>query len=136
MKTTNEIAQWGTRSVSFWLTLLLAAGIIFIGTRFIVNPAAGAAGFGIPFSNTADYAYGRIKGIRDIFSGLVLLPLLFLRMRRAAAYVFTATIVVPATDCLIVLATNGPSDVQHMLIHGGTAVFMVGVSFLLFRYKN
>jgi hypothetical protein len=135
MKTTNEISQWGTRSVSFWLTLLIAAGIIFVGARFIVNPAAGAAGFGIPFSNTADYAYGRIKGIRDIFSGLVLLPLLFLRMRRAVAYVFTTAIIIPATDCLIVLATNGPTDIQHMLIHGGTAVFMVVISVLLFRYR-
>jgi hypothetical protein len=135
MKTTNEIAQWGTRSVSFWLTLLIAAGIIFVGARFIVSPAAGAAGFGIQFSNTADYAYGRIKGIRDIFSGLVLLPLLWLRMRRAVAYVFTSAIIIPATDCLIVLATNGPGDVPHMLIHGGTAVFMVFVSILLFRHK-
>jgi hypothetical protein len=135
MKTTNEISQWGTRSVSFWLTLLIAAGIIFVGGRFIVNPAAGAAGFGIPLSNTVDYAYGRIKGIRDIFSGLVLLPLLFLRMRRAVAYVFTTAIIIPATDCLIVLATNGPTDIQHMLIHGGTAVFMVVISVLLFRYR-
>src|SRR5882762_7432627 len=101
MKTTNETTQWGTRSVSFWLTLSIAAGIIFVGARFIVNPAGGAAGFGIPFSTTADYAYGRIKGIRDIFSGLVLLPLLWLRMRRAVAYVFTSAIVIPATDCLI-----------------------------------
>ncbi|MDB5087195.1 MAG: hypothetical protein JWR09_1189 [Mucilaginibacter sp.] len=136
MKTTNEITQWGTRSVSFWLTLLIAAGIIFVGARFIVNPSEGAAGFGIPFSNTADYAYGRIKGIRDIFSGLVLLPLLWLRMRRAVAYVFTSAIIIPATDCLIVLATNGPGDVPHMLIHGGTAVFMVFVSVLLFRHKQ
>ncbi|SHN33037.1 DUF4267 domain-containing protein [Mucilaginibacter sp. OK098] len=136
MKTTNEITQWGTRSVSFWLTLLIAAGIIFVGARFIINPAGGAAGFGIPFSNTADYAYGRIKGIRDMFSGMVLLPLLWLRMRRAVAYVFTSAIVVPAADCLIVLATNGPGDVPHMLIHGGTAVFMVFVSVLLFRHKQ
>lgn len=135
MKTTNEITQWGTRSVSFWLTLLIAAGIIFVGARFIISPATGAAGFGVPLSNTADYAYGRIKGIRDIFSGLVLLPLLFLRMRRAVAYVFASAIIIPATDCLIVLATNGPTDVQHMLIHGGTAVFMAVISVLLFRDK-
>ena len=133
MKTTNEITQWGTRSVSFWLTFLIAAGIIFVGARFIINPAAGATGFGIPFSSTADEAYGRIKGIRDIFSGVVLLPLLWLRMRRAVAYVFTSAIIVPATDCMIVLSTNGPGDVPHLLIHGLTAAFMVLISFLLFR---
>ena len=135
MKTTNETTQWGTRSVSFWLILLLALGIIFVGARFIIDPAAGAAGFGIPFSNKADEAFGRIKGIRDIFSGLVLLPLLFLRMRKIAGYVFTTTIIIPATDCLIVLSTNGPSDLPHLLIHGLTAVSMIVISVLLFRGK-
>lgn len=136
MKTTIENSTWGIRSASFWMTLFVAAGIIFVGIRFIVSPQAGALGFGIPFSSEADIAFGRIKGIRDIFSGLVLLPLLFLGMRRAAAWAFTAAIIVPATDCLIILATNGPSDIQHLLVHGLTAIYMVITSFLLFRDKT
>ncbi|PSL44173.1 uncharacterized protein DUF4267 [Chitinophaga niastensis] len=133
MKTTKEINQWGVRSVSFWMTMLIALGIIFVGAKFLISPNLGATDFGIPFSNTNDIAFGRIKGIRDIFSGLVLLPLLILKMRRAAAWVFTAAIIIPATDCLIVFATNGPLDIQHLLIHGLTAVYMMITSFLLFR---
>jgi len=136
MKTTNEITIWGTRSVSFWMTMLIAMGIIFVGARFILNPVGAAADFGIPISSASDIAFGRIKGIRDIFSGLVLLPLLYLRMHRATAWAFTAAIIIPATDCLIVLTTNGPSDVPHLLIHGLTAVYMVIASFLLFRVKH
>jgi hypothetical protein len=136
MKTTNEINQWGARSVSFWMTLSIAAGIMFIGIRFILNPAVAATGYGIPFSNSNDIAFGRIKGIRDIFSGLALLPLLIFKMRRAVAWVFTAAIIIPATDCLIILTTNGPSDIQHMLIHGLTAIYMMIASFLLFRVKH
>ena len=105
-------------------------------TSTSTNPATAAADFGIPFSYVKDLAFGRIKGIRDIFSGLVLLPLLLKRMRRATAYVFTAAIIIPTTDCLIVLATNGPADLQHLLIHGLTAVYMVITSFLLFRDNN
>ncbi|HTI59089.1 DUF4267 domain-containing protein [Mucilaginibacter sp.] len=133
MKTTNEINPWGIHSVSFWMTMLIALGIIFLGARFIINPAAGAAGFGVPFSNDADLPYGRIKGIRDIFSGLVLLPLLLQRMRRATAWAFTTAIIIPATDCLIVLTTNGPTDMQHILIHGLTVAYMAITSFLLFK---
>lgn len=136
MKTTNEIAKWGIGSVSFWMTMLIALGIIFIGARFIVNPIVGANGYGIQFSNVNDIAFGRIKGIRDIFSGLALLPLMFLRMPRATAWVFTAAIMIPVGDCLTVLATNGPSDVLHLLIHGLTAVYMVITSILLFRIKQ
>ncbi|HTD41095.1 MAG TPA: DUF4267 domain-containing protein [Mucilaginibacter sp.] len=136
MKTINENTKWGARSASFWMTLLIAAGIIFVGIRFIISPNAGAAGFGIPFSDARDIAFGRIKGIRDIFSGVALLPLLFLGMRRATAWVFTAAIIVPATDCLIILATNGPTDALHLLVHGLTAVYMMITSFLLFRDKT
>lgn len=136
MKTQIDFMPWGVRSVSWWLTLLLALGIIFIGARFIIVPSVGAEGFGIPFSNANDAVYGKIKGIRDIFSGLVLLPLLWMHMRKAAAWVFTTTIVVPATDCFIVLNTNGIHDAAHLLIHGGTAVVMLIVSILLFRRQQ
>jgi Domain of unknown function (DUF4267) len=134
MKTANR--EWGFHSASYWMTLLIAVGIIFVGVRFIVDPAAGAAGFGIPFGSVGDLAFGRIKGIRDIFSGVALLPFLIQRWRRATAWVFTCAIIVPATDCLIVLATNGPADISHLLVHGLTAVYMGVTSFLLFRGKS
>ena len=133
MKTSNEITKWGTRSVSYWMIMPIALGIIFVGIRFMIDPAVGAKGYGIPFSNPGDIAYGRIKGIRDIFSGLALLPLLFARMQRAAAYVFTAAIIIPLTDCLTVLAVNGPADLLHILMHGLTALYMIITSFLLFK---
>ena len=124
------------RSASWWMTTVIAVGIIFIGARFLAYPSAGAEGFGIPFSRTNDLAFGRIKGIRDIFSGVALIPLLWLRMRQATAWVFTAAIIVPATDCMIVLATNGPGDIAHLLVHGGTAVYMAMTSYLLFKSRN
>jgi len=133
MKTTNEITQWGTRSVSYWMIMPIVFGIIFVGVRFMIDPVVSAKGFGIPFSNAADIAYGRIKGIRDIFSGLALLPLLFARMQRAAAYVFTAAIMIPLSDCLTILAINGSADLTHLLIHGLTALYMSITSFLIFK---
>jgi hypothetical protein len=137
MKTQIDQSSWGVKSVSFWSVLIIAVGIIFIGVRFIIQPDVGAVGYGIPFENSNDAAYGRIKGIRDIFSGVVLLPLLWMRMRKAVAWVFTAAILVPACDFLIILSYNGGSDLSHLLIHGITAVVMLIISVLLFsRQKN
>jgi hypothetical protein len=138
MKTQIYQPLWGIRSVSYWITLLLAFGIIYIGARFILQSEVGAHGFGLDILNAHDLVYGKIKGIRDIFSGLVLLPLLWLKMRRATAWVFTVTIIVPAFDFLIILFYNGPHDITHLLIHGGTAVVMIVNSFLLFKsdYKT
>lgn len=127
--------HWGSRSISYWITLLVALGIIFIGVRFILHPQVGATGYGIPISQH-DAAYGKIKGIRDIFSGIVLLPLLAMRMRKAAAWVFTTAIVVPAADFLLILFTNGAQDVEHLLIHGITALVMTVNGVLLFRANN
>lgn len=132
MKTQIDQHSWGIKSVSFWSVLILALGIIYIGIRFIIHPEVGALGYGIPFENANDTVYGKIKGIRDTFSGIVLLPLLWMRMRKAVAWVFTVTIVVPVFDFLVILSYKGSSDISHLLIHGITAVVMVVTSVLLF----
>ena len=132
MKTQIGQNSWGIKSVSFWSVLILAVGIIFIGVRFIIQPDVGALGYGIPFENANDSVYGKIKGIRDIFSGIVLLPLLWMRMRKAVAWVFTIATVVPAFDFLIILSYKGSSDIVHLMIHGITAVVMAITSVLLF----
>ncbi|WP_183559680.1 DUF4267 domain-containing protein [Mucilaginibacter sp. SP1R1] len=133
MKTQIDQTQWGFSSLSWWLTLILAIGIILIGIRFIISPSTGAVGFGIAFTNVNDGVYGKIKDIRDAFSGLVLLPLLLMKMRKAAAWVFTVAIIVPTVDCVIVIYTNGLQDSAHWLIHGSTAIIMIFNSMLLFK---
>jgi hypothetical protein len=132
MKARIDQQSWGIKSVSFWSVLILALGIIFIGIRFIIHPEVGALGYGIPFENANDAIYGRIKGIRDVFSGIVLLPLLWMRMRKAVAWVFTVATAVPVFDFLVILSYKGSSDISHLLIHGITAGVMVITSVLLF----
>jgi hypothetical protein len=136
METQIKHHYWGIRSASYWITFILALGIIFIGVRFILQPGVGAIGYGIPFNNEHDTAYGKIKGIRDLFSGVVLIPLLLKRVRNATAWVFTMTIVVPLGDFFIVLSTNGSKDLEHLLIHGITAFVMIVNSFLLFKNQT
>ena len=90
MKTEHAPAPWGWRSASYWMILPIALGILFIGLRFVLAPQISVDDFGIrPLTDSA-LTYGRIKGIRDIFSGLALLALWLSRMKKATAYVFTA----------------------------------------------
>jgi len=132
----KEQPQWGMHSTAYWITLLLALGIIFIGIRFILQPQIGAVGYGIAFSNDHNAVYGLVKGIRDIFSGIVLLPLLIMRMRKATAWVFAAATVVPLGDFLLIAATNGSADLEHLLVHGLTALIMIINCFLLFAKRS
>ena len=136
METQIEQSHWGIRSVSYWVTLLIALGIIFIGARFLLQPQVGAVGYGISFNDEHDAVYGKIKGIRDIFSGIVLLPLLFMRMRKATAWVFSAATIIPMADFFIVLAINGAGGLEHLLIHGVTALVMIVNSFFLFSTQS
>lgn len=134
---TQQIRLGGPSSASYWLTAAVAMGIIFLGARFMMAPGSGAEGFGIPLATTREaLAYGRIKGIRDIFAGVVLVIFLISRQPRATAITFGAAIIIPFPDCLTVLAVNGPKDVTHLLIHGITAVYMMITTFFLFKAKS
>ncbi len=133
---THSIKSWGARSVSYWLTFLVAAGIIFIGIRFLVAPTVAAEGYGIPLNNDTSASYAFAKGIRDVYSGTILLVFLALRKARVSAILFSIATVIPATDFFIVLSRNGLGDITHLMIHGCTAIYMIIVSYLLFKEKS
>lgn len=110
----------------FWLVALIAAGIIFIGIRFIVAPLVGANGFGVPVEENQTFAYLWAKGTRDIVSGLFLMVFLWLRVSRRvlAAFIFVASLV-PIGDALNIYANVGANNVSALMIHAGTALFMI-----------
>ena len=88
-------------SVLFWLAALLAVGIIFVGGRFLFDPFAAARDFGVPAAHNSTLAYLWTKGTRDIVSGLVLISLLCLGVRRAvlSTFIFITTLI-PLADFL------------------------------------
>ena len=50
---------------------VIAAGIIFIGCRFLLAPSSAATAYGVPAgAESHSRAYLSAKGIRDIASGL------------------------------------------------------------------
>ena len=64
-------------SIGFYLSAVIAAGIIFIGGRFLLAPSLAAAGYGIPAGTEPhSRAYLSAKGICDIASGLFAPPCL------------------------------------------------------------
>jgi hypothetical protein len=60
-----------TTSIGFYLSGVIAVGIIFIGCRFLLAPITAAAAYGVPAgAEPHSRAYLSAKGIRDIASGL------------------------------------------------------------------
>ena len=115
----------------FWCTLAVPAAIIAIGINFILNPPGASTGYGIPIHDPAAFPFMWIKGIRDIFSGLVILPFLWRGDRRTTATVFLIAIVVPIADGFVILRHLGFAP--PIYIHWGTALYMMVVAAFLLR---
>lgn len=102
------------------ISLLLGLGLLFIGARFLLAPEVGEAGFGLHYQEP-NYAFHYIKGIRDIFSGLLVVVFAWSHYRTPLFLTLLAGSLVPLTDMFIVWSTPD-SNLWAMFIHGSTAI--------------
>jgi hypothetical protein len=121
-------------SALFWFTLVIPIGIIGIGINFILNPVGASAAYGVPINDPAAFPFMWIKGIRDIFSGLVILPFLFNGNRRVTAILFAIAIFVPFCDGLVIIGNSGFA--APLFIHWGTMIYMLIVAAFLRRNRS
>ena len=103
-----------TTKISYALALLVGLGMIFLGARFFFSPEVATAGYGIHFKANGDYSFHYIKGIRDIFSGILLCAFVLLNERRAVGVTLLAGSIISFTDMLIVLSKSYNGVVQAM----------------------
>ena len=119
--------------IGYTLAGLLAAGIIFIGARFIVAPRVAAAGYGVQpdLSQKAAGAYLSVKGLRDIASGLIVFALMAAGATHPLGWMILAATIIPLADATIVLRNGGSKSIAWG-VHGVTAaVMLITSAFLL-----
>jgi hypothetical protein len=114
---------------SIGVTLLAGLAIIAIGALYLVNPRAAAPSFGLPLpEDGANIAWWlRLKGIRDIVSGLVLLGLMLWGPDRIVGIALLIEALIPAGDMAMILAAKG-STPRALFIHGLTAALMIAAA--------
>ena len=119
-------------AVAYTLAGLIAVGIVFIGARFIVAPRVAAAGYGVQsdLSQSSAGAYLRVKGVRDIASGLIVIILMAAGATHLLGWVILAATIVPLADTTIVLGSGGARSIA-LGVHGLTAAAMLMTSALL-----
>lgn len=113
-----------------WLPLgtavLLAFGIIAIGTQYVVSPRTATRSFGLPLpedgANTDWWL--RLKGVRDIASGLTVLAFMAWGVPRGVGIILLVEAIIPIGDMLVVLGRKGSAR-SAFGIHGLTAAIMV-----------
>lgn len=100
--------------VSYAIAFLLGLGMIFLGARFFFSPEVATAGYGIRFNAQGDYSFHYIKGIRDVFSGLLISVFVLMKERRALGVTLLAGTMIPVTDMLIVLSKSYNGVIQAL----------------------
>jgi hypothetical protein len=105
---------------------------LFLAANVFRSPAA-AAGFGIPGTPVTDHtfqAWLRVKAVRDLATGLLVLVALVAGPPDLLGWLILTAAVIPVGDALIVLRSNG-SRATAFGVHGATAAAMIAVGALL-----
>jgi hypothetical protein len=114
------------------LAALIAVGVTIIGCSYLVSPERISGSFGLkpPASDADTRAWLRLKGIRDVASGLVVLTMMLTADRRSVGIALIAFAIIPLGDMSIILGSGG-SKSRAFSIHGVTCAVMLVVGLLL-----
>ena len=120
-----------TTKIFYAIAFLLGLGMIFLGARFFFSPEEATAAFGIRFNANGDYSFHHIKGIRDIFSGILLCALVLMKERRALGLMLFVATIIPVSDMITVLSKSY-NGVQQAIPHIIAIIIcsVVGISLL------
>jgi hypothetical protein len=114
------------------LAALMAVGIIVIGGFYLVSPGRISGSFGLkaPASDADTRAWLRLKGIRDVAAGLVVLAMMLTVDSRTAGIVLLVEAIIPFGDMSIILGSGGRKATAFS-VHGVTCAVMLVVGLLL-----
>ena len=120
------------RWLALGMALLVALAIIAIGTQYVVNPRTATRSFGLPLpENGANIAWWlRLKGVRDIVSGLAVLAFMAWGAPRGVGIIVLVEAIIPVGDMSLIIAAKG-STKSAFGVHGLTALFMLAAAILL-----
>jgi len=119
-------------AIPFYLAALLALAIIAIGCFYVIFPERMTGSFGLkpPAPDADTRAWLRLKGIRDIVSGLVVLTLMVTTDTRTVGIALLVLAITPLGDMSNVLGSGGSKSTAFS-VHGITCGVMLVVGLFL-----
>jgi hypothetical protein len=117
---------------SMGVALLVALAIIAIGVMYLSNPRMATKSFGLPLPEQgANIAWWlRLKGVRDIVAGLVVLALMLSGEPRMLGIILMIEAMIPVGDMSLIFAAKGSTG-RALGVHGVTAALMILAAFPL-----
>ncbi len=124
-----------TKNIAIAVAFLTGLGMIFIGVRFMAAPETAELGYGIQFHEQGDYAFHSIKGIRDVFSGLLICLFVVSKQTRALGITLLAGTLIPVVDMGIVLSKEY-TGITQAIPHVSAIVVCFFCGLILVRDKK
>lgn len=114
------------------LAVLVSVAILVVGCFYIAAPERILGGFGLkpPAPDADTLAWLRLKGIRDVASGLAVLTLMLTTNSRTVGITLLVFAVIPFGDMSNVLLSGG-RKATALSVHGVTCAVMLFAGLLL-----
>jgi len=114
------------------LAVLVAVGIFVIGCLYLTSPQRILRGFGLkpPARDPDTLAWLRLKGIRDVASGLAVLTLMLASDCRTVGIILLVFAIIPFGDMSTILLSGGRRATAFS-VHGLTCAVMLFAGLLL-----
>src|ERR1700759_5440596 len=108
------------------LAALLALAIMVIGGFYLLAPQRISGSFGLkpPASDLNTRAWLRLKGHRDIASGLLVFAMMLAGNNHMVGMVLLVEAIVPLGDMSVILASGGSKSTAFS-VHGLTCAVMI-----------
>ena len=112
--------------LAFGMAGLVALAIIVVGAMYVSRPRAATRSFGLPLPEDGPNVawWLRLKGVRDIASGLILLATMMWGGSHMVGIVLLVAAIIPLGDMLVILAAKGSAR-SAFGMHGLTALLMI-----------
>ena len=119
-------------AISLAVAGLIAVAVTVIGCSYLATPERVVGSFGLkpPLPDTDTRAWLRLKGIRDVGCGVVVLILMLTADRHSLGIALLAFAIIPFGDMSIILGSGG-SKSKAFSIHGLTCAVMLVVGLML-----
>ena len=124
--------------IGYSLSGLIAVAIVFIGARFLWDPATASRDYGVPnpVPPPAGFAaWQAVKGVRDIVSGLFVILLMVSAPPRLVGEFMLVASLIAIGDAVTVLRSGGSKTVA-LGIHGVTALVIIAAGASLIFATN
>ena len=117
-----------------FVAVIVSVGITVIGCLYLASPQRVLGGFGLkpPAPDADTQAWLRLKGIRDVATGLAVLALMLATDSRTVGIILLVFAIIPFGDMSNILLSGGRKATAFS-VHGVTCAAMIFAGLLLIQ---